>query len=67
MSYATSLYLTGAEVGLSLTGLVMLLVAAWTGTRSARMLTIVTVAAKEAMVIAAIAAVEMLSWPSARP
>ena len=45
MSYATSLYLTGAEVGLSLTGLVMLLVAAWTGTRSARMLTIVTVAA----------------------
>ncbi|WPL55884.1 NADH-quinone oxidoreductase subunit NuoN [Qipengyuania profunda] len=45
MSYATSLYLTGAEVGLSLTGLVMLLVAAWTGTRSARLLTIVTVAA----------------------
>ena len=45
MSYATSLYLTGAEVGLSLTGLAMLLVAAWTGTRSARMLTIVTVAA----------------------
>ena len=45
MSYATSLYLTGAEVGLSLTGLVMLLVAAWTGTRSARVLTIVTVAA----------------------
>ena len=45
MSYATSLYLTGAEIGLSLTGLVMLLVAAWTGTRSARLLTIVTVAA----------------------
>ncbi|UYH55887.1 NADH-quinone oxidoreductase subunit NuoN [Qipengyuania sp. SS22] len=45
MSYATSLYLTGAEVGLSLTGLVILLIAAWTGTKSARLLTIVTVAA----------------------
>lgn len=39
MSYATSLYLTGAEVGLSLTGLVLLLIAAWGGTKSARLLT----------------------------
>ncbi|MBX7481193.1 NADH-quinone oxidoreductase subunit NuoN [Qipengyuania qiaonensis] len=45
MSYATSLYLTGAEIGLSLTGLVLLLVAAWGGTKSARLLTMVSVAA----------------------
>lgn len=45
MSYAASLYLTGAEIGLSITGLVLLLVAAWTGTKTARLLTIVSVAA----------------------
>ncbi|TMM49984.1 NADH-quinone oxidoreductase subunit NuoN [Qipengyuania marisflavi] len=45
MSYATSLYLTGAEIGLSLTGLVLLLAAAWGGQRSARLITILTVAA----------------------
>ncbi|MEL0254017.1 MAG: NADH-quinone oxidoreductase subunit NuoN [Novosphingobium sp.] len=45
MSYATSLYLTGAEVGLSLTGLVLLLVSAWGGTKSARLVTILSVAA----------------------
>ncbi len=45
MSYATSLYLTGAEVGLSLAGLVLLLVAAWGGPKSARTLTGITVAA----------------------
>ena len=45
MSYATSLYLTGAEVGLSLTGLVLLLIAAWGGTKSARLLTGVSVLA----------------------
>ncbi len=44
MSYASSLYLTGAEVGLSLSGLALLLVAAWGGTRTARLLTILTVA-----------------------
>ena len=31
MSYATSFYLTGAEIGLSLAALALLLVAAWTG------------------------------------
>ncbi|MBO6768643.1 MAG: NADH-quinone oxidoreductase subunit NuoN [Erythrobacter sp.] len=51
MSYATSLYLTGAEVGLSLAGLVFLLVAAWGGPRSARMLTSLTVTA---LIVAAI-------------
>ena len=45
MSYVASLYLTGAEIGLSVTGLVLLLVAAWTGTKTARLLTIVSVAA----------------------
>ncbi|KWV96086.1 NADH-quinone oxidoreductase subunit NuoN [Erythrobacter sp. AP23] len=51
MSYATSLYLTGAEIGLSLAGLVFLLVAAWGGPRSARMLTSLTVTA---LIVAAI-------------
>ncbi len=45
MSYGASLYLTGAEVGLSFTGLVLLLVAAWGGDRFARLVTVVTVAA----------------------
>ncbi|MBX7496177.1 NADH-quinone oxidoreductase subunit NuoN [Qipengyuania sp. 6B39] len=44
MSFASSLYFTGAEVGLSLTGLVLLLVAAWGGQKSARMVTILAVA-----------------------
>lgn len=45
MSYASSLYLTGAEVGLSVAGLVFLLAAAWGGTKVARPLTALTVAA----------------------
>ena len=45
MSYASSLYLTGAEVGLSLLGLVLLLVSAWSGPKSGRLLTIITGAA----------------------
>ncbi|HBK16258.1 MAG TPA: NADH-quinone oxidoreductase subunit N, partial [Erythrobacter sp.] len=45
MSYATSLYLTAAEIGLSITALVLLLLAAWNGDRSARLLTIIAVAA----------------------
>lgn len=45
MSYSTSLYLTGAEIGLSLAGLVLLLVTAWTGEKAARGITIAAVAA----------------------
>ena len=45
MGYAASLCLTGAEVGLSLAGLVLLLVTAWTSNASARMVTIAAVAA----------------------
>ena len=45
MSYATSFYLTGAEIGLSVTGLVLLLVTAWTGEKAARSITIAAVAA----------------------
>ena len=45
MSYATSFYLTGAEIGLSLAALALLLVAAWSGTKSARIVTILSVAA----------------------
>lgn len=45
MSYSTSLYLTGAEIGLSLAGLVLLLVTAWTGEKAARAITIAAVAA----------------------
>ncbi len=45
MGYANSLYLTGAEIGLSLTGLVLLLVTAWTGRGAARAITIAAVAA----------------------
>ena len=45
MSYATSFYLTGAEIGLSLAALALLLVAAWTGMKSARIVTILSVAA----------------------
>ena len=45
MSYATSFYLTGAEIGLSITGLVLLLVTAWTGEKAARGITIAAVAA----------------------
>ena len=45
MSYAHSLYLTGAEIGLSLAGLLLLLVAAWTDARHARLVTILAVAA----------------------
>ena len=36
MSFATSLTLTGAEVGLSLTGLALLLVTAWSSHKAAR-------------------------------
>lgn len=45
MSYANSLYLTGAEVGLSISGLILLLVAAWGGNKSARLITIASVSA----------------------
>lgn len=45
MSYASSLYLTGAEVGLSLTGLALLLVSAWSGVKSARMVTLLVIVA----------------------
>ena len=45
MSFASSLYFTGAEVGLSLTGLVLLLVAAWGGAKTGRIVTILAVAA----------------------
>lgn len=45
MSYSTSLYLTGAEIGLSLAGLILLLVTAWTGEKAARAITIAAVAA----------------------
>ena len=45
MSYATSLYLTGAEIGLILAGLLLLLVTAWTGPKAARGITIGAVAA----------------------
>lgn len=45
MSYATSLYLTGAEIGLSISGLILLLVAAWGGPKTARLVTILATAA----------------------
>lgn len=45
MSYSTSLYLTGPEIALSLSGLVLLLVTAWTGEKTARAITIAAVAA----------------------
>ena len=45
MDYATSLYLTGAEIGLSISGLVLLLVSAWGGARVTRIVTILAAAA----------------------
>ena len=45
MGFATSLTLTGAEVGLSLAGLILLLVTAWTSASAARGITIAAVAA----------------------
>ncbi len=45
MFYASSLYFTGAEIGLSLSALVLLLVAAWGGQKTARLVTILSVAA----------------------
>jgi NADH-quinone oxidoreductase subunit N len=45
MDFASSLYLTGAEVGLSLAGLALLLAVAWSGAKSARLVTILAVAA----------------------
>ena len=45
MSYATSLYFTGAEVGLSLAGLALLLVTAWGGEKAARLVTWLAIAA----------------------
>ena len=45
MSYSTSLYLTGAEIALSAAGLVLLLVTAWTGARTARAITVAAAAA----------------------
>ncbi len=45
MSYLTSFYLTGVEIGLSLTGLALLLVTAWGGRGAARIVTILAAAA----------------------
>ncbi|PZT86166.1 MAG: NADH-quinone oxidoreductase subunit NuoN [Citromicrobium sp.] len=45
MSYSTSLYLTGAEIGLSIAGLVLLLATAWAGEKATRAITIAAVAA----------------------
>ena len=45
MSYSNSLYLTGAEIGLSVSGLVLLLATAWMGDKAARGITIAAVAA----------------------
>ena len=45
MGFEASLWFTGAEVGLSLAGLVLLLVTAWTNHSSARLITILAVAA----------------------
>ena len=44
MGYADSLWLTGAEVGLSIAGLALLLVVAWTSHASARLVTIAAAA-----------------------
>ena len=62
MSYASSLYLTGAEVGLSLLGLVLLLVSAWSGPKSARLLTVITGAA---LLAAAVFSVHLFDRESA--
>ena len=45
MGFAASLHFTGAEIGLSLAGLMLLLVTAWTSHNAARGITIVVVAA----------------------
>ena len=45
MSFASSLTYTGAEAGLSLAGLVLLIVAAWGGAKSARLVSVLSVAA----------------------
>ena len=45
MDYAASLYLTGAELGLIVAGLVLLLVTAWTSVKTARAITIAAAAA----------------------
>ncbi len=45
MGFASSLYFTGAEVGLSLAGLALLLVTAWTSHKAARAITVLAVAA----------------------
>ena len=45
MDYATSLHLTGAEVGLSAVALVLLLVTAWTSAKAARAITWAAIAA----------------------
>ena len=45
MNFSSSLSLVAPEIVLSLSGLVLLLVAAWTGSKSARLVSILTVAA----------------------
>ena len=45
MTYASSLYFTGAEIGLSLSGLILLLVVAWGGDKLARLVSILAVTA----------------------
>lgn len=45
MSYLSSFYFTGAEIGLSVMGLILLLVTAWGGRKVAKAVTIIAVAA----------------------
>lgn len=45
MDYANSLYLTGPEVFLSVSGLILTLIAAWGGQKAARLSTILAVGA----------------------
>lgn len=51
MSYAASLYLTATEIGLSLSGLLLLLIVGWTGARSSRLVTGLAVAALSGAVV----------------
>ncbi len=44
MDYASSLYFTAAEIGLTISGLILLLVSAWGGQKSAKLVTILAVA-----------------------
>ncbi|MFZ1741723.1 MAG: NADH-quinone oxidoreductase subunit NuoN [Pontixanthobacter sp.] len=61
MDYLNSLYLSGTELGLSLSGLALLMVAAFAGAKSARF---VTIGAVSALVGAAIFDIHLLTSPS---